>query len=93
MKIYIKIIELNEVLKKLKTENNEKKLRESEKIEKKELKLSKLTLELEQQNFTNNNNSEEYQNLIQNIKETQNDLFSLEKDWYELEEKSANIED
>ena len=63
------------------------------KIEKKELKLSKLTLELEQQNFTNNNNSEEYQNLIQNIKETQNDLFSLEKDWYELEEKSMNIED
>ena len=59
---------------------------------KKELKLSELTLELEKQNFSTNSNSEEYQSLIQNIKETQNDLLSLEKEWYELEEKSMNIE-
>ena len=61
-------------------------------MKKKELKLSELTLELEKQNFSTNSNSEEYQSLIQNIKETQNDLLSLEKEWYELEEKSMNIE-
>ena len=30
--------------------------------------------------------------LIQNIKETQEDLFFLEKEWRELEEKSMDIE-
>ena len=38
-------------------------------------------------------NSEEYQYLIKNIKETQDDLSLLEKEWRELEEKSMDIED
>ena len=37
-------------------------------------------------------NSEEYQFLIKNIKEAQDDLSLLEKEWYELEEKSMDME-
>ena len=37
-------------------------------------------------------NSEEYHILVQNIKEAQEDLFTLEKEWRDLEEKSMDIE-
>ena len=43
-------------------------------------------------NLKNTRNSDEYNTLIQNIKETQEDLFFLEKEWRELEEKSMDIE-
>ena len=57
-----------------------------------ELKLSELTTNLEKYEFKNMRNSKEYYTLIQNIKETQEDLFFLEKEWRELEEKSMDIE-
>ena len=76
-----------------KTENIEKTInRVLKKIEKKELKLSELTTSLEKHEFKNTRNSDEYNTLIQNIKETQEDLFFLEKEWRELEEKSMDIE-
>ena len=79
--------------KSFKSENIEKQInRILKKIEKKELKLSELTLELEKQDFESMGNSEEYQFLIKNIKEAQDDLSLLEKEWYELEEKSMNME-
>ena len=63
-----------------KTENIEKTInRVLKKIEKKELKLSELTTSLEKHEFKNTRNSDEYNTLIQNIKETQEDLFFLEK--------------
>ena len=37
-------------------------------------------------------NSERVSFLIKNIKEAQDDLSLLEKEWYELEEKSMDIE-
>ena len=89
----------DEVIKKVgknknhKTENIEKTInRILKKIEKKELKLSELTLELERKEFRNMRNSEEYHILVQNIKEAQEDLFTLEKEWRDLEEKSMDIE-
>ena len=79
--------------KSFKSENIEKQInRILKKIEKKELKLSELTLELEKQDFESMGNSEEYQFLIKNIKEAQDDLSLLEKEWYELEEKSIDME-
>ena len=79
--------------KSFKSENIEKQInRILKKIEKKELKLSELTLELEKQDFESMGNSEEYQFLIKNIKEAQDDLSLLEKEWYELEEKSMDME-
>ena len=54
--------------------------------------LSQLTLELEKYDFQKNGDSKEYQFLIENIKETQDDLHFLEKEWYELEEKSMDSE-
>ena len=79
--------------KSFKSENIEKQInRILKKIEKKELKLSELTLELEKQDFESMGNSEEYQFLIKNIKEAQDDLSLLEKEWYELEEKSMGME-
>ena len=76
-----------------KTENIEKTInRVLKKIEKKELKLSELTTSLEKHEFKNTRNSDKYNTLIQNIKETQEDLFFLEKEWRELEEKSMDIE-
>ncbi len=76
-----------------KIENIEKTIiRVLKKIEKKELKLSQLTLELEKYDFKKNGDSKEYQFLIENIKETQDDLHFLEKEWYELEEKSMDSE-
>ena len=76
-----------------KTENIEKTInRVLKKIEKKELKLSELTTSLEKHEFKNMRNSEEYNTLMQSIKETQEDLFFLEKEWRELEEKSMDIE-
>ena len=75
-----------------KTENIEKTInRVLKKIEKKELKLSELTTSLEKHEFKNTRNSDEYSSLIQNIKETQEELFFLEKEWRELEEKSMDI--
>ena len=47
---------------------------------------------LEKHEFKNTRNSDEYSSLIQNIKETQEELFFLEKEWRELEEKSMDIE-
>ena len=61
-------------------------------MKKKELKLSELTTSLEKHEFKNTRNSDEYSSLIQNIKETQEELFFLEKEWRELEEKSMDIE-
>jgi len=79
--------------KSFKSENIEKQInRILKKIEKKELKLSELTLELEKQDFESMGNSEKYQFLIKNIKEAQDDLSLLEKEWYELEEKSMDME-
>ena len=79
--------------KSFKSENIEKQInRILKKIEKKELKLSELTLELEKQDFESMGNSQEYQFLIKNIKEAQDDLSLLEKEWYELEEKSMDME-
>ena len=79
--------------KSFKSENIQKQInRILKKIEKKELKLSELTLELEKQDFESMGNSEEYQFLIKNIKEAQDDLSLLEKEWYELEEKSMDME-
>ena len=79
--------------KSFKSENIEKQInRILKKIEKKELKLSELTLELEKQDFESMGNSKEYQFLIKNIKEAQDDLSLLEKEWYELEEKSMDME-
>ena len=79
--------------KSFKSENIEKQInRILKKIEKKELKLSELTLELEKHDFESMGNSEEYQFLIKNIKEAQDDLSLLEKEWYELEEKSMDME-
>ena len=79
--------------KSFKSENIEKQInRILKKIEKKELKLSELTLELEKQDFESMGNSEEYQFLIKNIKEAQDELSLLEKEWYELEEKSMDME-
>ena len=76
-----------------KTENVEKTIvRILKKIEKNELKLSKLTLELESYDFQKNGDSKEYQFLIENIKEIQDDLQFLEKEWYALEEKSMDTE-
>ena len=76
-----------------KTENIEKTInRVLKKIEKKELKLSELTTSLEKHEFKNTRNSDEYNTLMQSIKETQEDLFFLEKEWRELEEKSMDIE-
>ena len=49
-------------------------------MKKNELKLSKLTLELESYDFQKNGDSKEYQFLIENIKEIQDDLQFLEKD-------------
>jgi len=93
------IVEDNNVVNKVeknksfKSENIEKQInRILKKIEKKELKLSELTLELEKQDFESMGNSEEYQFLIKNIKEAQDDLSLLEKEWYELEEKSMDME-
>ena len=88
-------IEINKVEKNksFKSENIEKQInRILKKIEKKELKLSELTLELEKQDFESMGNSEEYQFLIKNIKEAQDELSLLEKEWYELEEKSMDME-
>ena len=93
------IVEDNNVVNKVeknksfKSENIEKQInRILKKIEKKELKLSELTLELEKQDFESMGNSKEYQFLIKNIKEAQDDLSLLEKEWYELEEKSMDME-
>ena len=79
--------------KKNKIENIDKTIvRILKKIEKKELKLSKFTTELEKYDFQKNGDSKEYQFLIDNIKEIQDDLQFLEKEWYALEEKSMDFE-
>ena len=76
-------------MKKLKKKQLKKKIKKTENVEKtivrilkkieNELKLSKLTLELESYDFQKNGDSKEYQFLIENIKEIQDDLHSRKR--------------
>ena len=76
-------------IKKGKEENTEKKInRILKKIEKKEFLLNELTLKLENYNQKFDLNSEEYQVLIKSINTVQNEISSLENEWYEVEENS-----
>ena len=76
-------------IKKEKEENAEKKInRILKKIEKKELMLNELTLKLENFNQKFDLNSDDYQSLIKSINTIQNEISSLENEWFEIEEKS-----
>ena len=76
-------------IKKEKEENAEKKInRILKKIEKKEFMLNELTLKLENFNQKFDLNSDDYQSLIKSINTIQNEISSLENEWFEVEEKS-----
>ena len=76
-------------IKKEKEENAEKKInRILKKIEKKELMLNELTLKLKNFNQKFDLNSDDYQSLIKSINTIQNEISSLENEWFEIEEKS-----
>ena len=76
-------------IKKEKEENAEKKInRILKKIEKKEFMLNELTHKLENFNQKFDLNSDDYQSLIKSINTIQNEISSLENEWFEVEEKS-----
>ena len=84
--------------KKLKTksqkpESLEKKIKKIlKKIEIKEKHISTLSMQLEKKNKCNKFNFEDTQQIINEIKITQDELYSLESDWQSLEEEKLTTE-
>ena len=74
-----------------KPENIEKKIKKIlKKIEIKEQYISSLSIQLEQKNKPNSFNYENNEKIINEIKLAQDDLYSLENEWQNLEEEKLS---
>ena len=74
--------------KKIKPESLEKKIKKIlKKIEIKEQYISNLSIQLEQKNKYNNFDYQDNEEIINEIKLAQDDLYNLENEWQNLEEE------